>query len=206
MTYKRTIFLINPKFQLKFSLLISTVVFISSLIYPIVIYNLITTYKNNISTRLVKICEKETEEIARISKSVSTQRENIIILLIFGQLIFTGIIFIISIFFSLKIAGPIYKTQKYLRKVSDNKGLGKLHFREEDYFKDLADDYNKTFSTLQNNYNRDVVYLNEIHSFLKKISSEFPNNKKPEIEKINQTIAEIQNRFNKIYWNQKEPN
>mgnify|MGYP001283131456 CR=1 FL=1 len=199
MTYKRTIFLINPKFQLKFSLLISTVVFISSLIYPIVIYNFITTVENNISRKLVKICEKETEEIARISTSVSTQRENLIILLIFGQLIFTGIIFIISIFFSLKIAGPIYKTQKYLRKVSDNKGLGKLNFRKEDYFKDLAEDYNKTFSTLQNNYNRDIVYLNEIHSFLKKISKEFPSSKKSEIEKINQKIAEIQARFKKIY-------
>ncbi|MEC8623936.1 MAG: hypothetical protein VXY34_03890, partial [Bdellovibrionota bacterium] len=164
MTYKRTIFLINPKFQLKFSLLISTVVFISSLIYPFIIYNLMTSYSNDISSNLVKICEKETEEIPRVSKAVSNQREKIIILLIFGQFIFTGIIFIISIFFSHKIAGPIYKTQKYLRKVSDNKGLGKLSFREEDYFKDLAEDYNKTFSTIQNNYNRDVVYLNEIHS------------------------------------------
>ena len=199
MTYKRTIFLINPKFQLKFSLLISTVVFISSLIYPFIIYNLMTSYSNDISSNLVKICEKETEEIPRVSKAVSNQREKIIILLIFGQFIFTGIIFIISIFFSHKIAGPIYKTQKYLRKVSDNKGLGKLSFREEDYFKDLAEDYNKTFSAIQNNYNRDVVYLNEIHSLLKKISKEFPNNKKSEIEKINHKIAEIQTRFKKIY-------
>ena len=115
MTYKRTIFLINPRFQLKFSLLISVIVFISSLIYPIVIYNLITNYRNNITRNLVKICENEKKEIASISKSVSGQRENLIYLLIFGQLIFTGLIFIISIFFSLKIAGPIYKTQKYLK-------------------------------------------------------------------------------------------
>jgi methyl-accepting chemotaxis protein len=199
MTYKRTIFLINPRFQLKFSLLISVIVFISSLIYPVLIYNLITSYRNNITRNLVKICANEKEEIASISKSVSNQRENLIYLLIFGQLIFTGLIFIISIFFSLKIAGPIYKTQKYLKKIAQGNGLGKLTFRNEDYFKDLADDFNNTFTNLQNSYNKDVVYLNEVHSYLDKISTKIPNENKKALEEINYKIQEIQKRFNKIY-------
>lgn len=199
MTYKRTIFLINPRFQLKFSLLISLIVFISSLIYPIVIYNLITTYRNNITRNLVKICDNEKEEIASISKSVSNQRENIIYLLILGQFIFTGIIFIISIFFSLKIAGPIYKTQKYLKKIAEGNGLGKLSFRNEDYFQDLADDFNSTFQLLQEKYNRDVVYLNEIQSYFNNLSKGLPQDKKILMKKINQNILEIQKRFDKIY-------
>ena len=199
MTYKRTIFLINPRFQLKFSLLISVIVFISSLIYPIVIYNLITNYRNNITRNLVKICENEKKEIASISKSVSNQRENLIYLLIFGQLIFTGLIFIISIFFSLKIAGPIYKTQKYLKKIAEGSGLGKLSFRNEDYFKDLAEDFNNTFTALQDSYSKDVVYLNEVQSYLGKISTKVPIENKKALEEINYKILEIQKRFNKIY-------
>jgi len=199
MTYKRTIFLINPRFQLKFSLLISLIVFISSLIYPIVIYNLITTYKNNITRNLVKICDNEKEEIVSISNSVSNQRENLIYLLILGQFIFTGIIFIISIFFSLKIAGPIYKTQKYLKKIAEGNGLGKLSFRNEDYFQDLAEDFNATFNLLQEKYNRDVVYLNEIQSYFNNLSKDLPQDKKILMEKINKSILEIQKRFDKIY-------
>ena len=61
---------------------------------------------------------------------------------------------------------------------------------------------NNSLFSFEGEKKRSIILLDEVDHLsgsLKKISEEFPNNKKSEIEKINHKIAEIQARFKKIY-------
>lgn len=66
------------------------------------------------------------------------------------NLISIGTMFVVStmiVFFGLlyshRIAGPVYRFQKYLKNKVEGKDVGELSFREEDYFPELAESLNK---------------------------------------------------------------
>lgn len=185
--YKRRIYLINPKFQLKFSLYVCIILFISSLIYPVTIYDLMS----NFSTYLAKYSPASIE-------TFNNQKENLIFILVLWQLGFTSLVFIICIFFSHKIAGPLYKTTKYLSEIRSEQNIKKLFFRKGDYFQELATEFNETFEHIQENYKKDFVYISEVSAYLNNLSIVVPDDKKVIINEINKKLSEIQNRFNKM--------
>lgn len=187
MQNKRKVYLINPKFQIKFSLLISLLLFISSLIYPIAIYDLTTTFIQKISSSSSVFAE-----------DLTTKRKSLLIILLFWQIGFTSIVFTICIFFSHKIAGPIYKTKKYLSEIRDGHGRPELSFRKGDYFQELASEFNETFNRIQDNYKKDFLYLDEISQYINNLGATLPEEKKETIVEINKRLAEIQHRFDVI--------
>jgi len=54
----------------------------------------------------------------------------------------SGLIIAFGLVYSHRIAGPIYRLQKYLRAKSDGTEKGQLFFRQHDYFKEIADSVN----------------------------------------------------------------
>ncbi len=184
--YKRRIYLINPAFQIKFSILICILLFLSSLIYPLAIYDLI----NQI---VMSITPKFPEAAGRLAE----KRNLLIGILALWQLGFTALVFIICIFFSHKISGPLYKLIKYLQGIRNGQRIDQLHFRNGDYFHDVADEFNKTFDVIQENYRRDFVYLSEVHAYLNNLSMVVPDDKKVVLNEINKRLTEIQTRFGK---------
>lgn len=184
--YRRRIYLVNPSFQLKFSLLITLLVIISSLFYPFTIYELIERYISLVtSTNPEKIID------------VKQYKNALIIALALWQVGFSVLVFIICIIFTHKIAGPIYKLQKYLATIREGVTEGKLFFRKGDYFRDLEEDVNETFEAIKENYKRDVVYLSEVNSYLKNLVHVVPEDKRVVLEEINKNLDEIQLRFTK---------
>ena len=133
--YKRTIYLVNPKFQIRFSLFVTSLVFICSLVYPIVIYE---TY-NRLITQT-----SNTE----LSQRLIDSKSDILQLLILFQLIFMVLVFIICIFQSHKIAGPLYKLKEYLRLIEEGESREKLSFRKGDHFQELAESYNSAVDAI----------------------------------------------------------
>lgn len=184
--YKRRIYLINPGFQLKFSFLICLLLFLSSLIYPLAIYDLI----NQIVT---SIAPKFPDAAVRLAE----KRNLLILILALWQLGFTALVFIICIFFSHKIAGPLYKLTKYLNGIRNGQQIEKLYFRNGDYFHEIATEFNKTFEAIQENYRRDFVYLSEVHTYLNNLAMIVPDDKKVVLSEINKRLTEIQTRFGK---------
>ena len=160
--YKRSIILINPKFQIKFSVLVCIFLFISSIFYPLTIFDLVT-----------KLIEQATANSPEMASKM--------------------------LLFSHKIAGPIYKVQKYLSSIRDREGNGKLFFRNGDYFPELAEDFNDTFEVIQEDYKRDMVYLSEVSSYVSNLSMVVPEDKKVVLEEINSKLGEIQKRYNTLY-------
>lgn len=186
--YKRSIILINPKFQIKFSVLVCLFLFISSIFYPLTIFDLVT-----------KLVEQATANSPEMADKMVSYKNNLVIVLAMFQLGFTAITFIACLLFSHKIAGPIYKVQKYLSAIRDREGNGRLFFRNGDYFAELADDFNDTFEVIQEDYKKDMVYLSEVSSYVSNLSMVVPEDKKVVLEEINSKLDEIQKRYHTLY-------
>ena len=183
--YKRRIYLINPSFQLKFSFLVCILLFISSLIYPLTIYKTLTT-----------IAGKLGNSSPSLKTNIEEMRQSLLIVLSIWQVGYMGLIFIICIFFSHKIAGPMYKLTKWFRGIRDGQNMGNLSFRHGDYFHDIAEEFNLTFNHMQENYKNDFVYLSEVNTYLSNLSLVVPDDKKVVLNEINKKLTEIQERFN----------
>jgi hypothetical protein len=185
-SYSRKIYLINPKFQIRFSLYVCILVFLTSIIYPFSIYELMNTIIAHFSLKNPEI-----------ASNFIAKRDSLIIFLTLLHLGFTSLTFFICVFFSHKIAGPLYKLQKHLKLIRENGYHGKLFFRKGDYFQDLADDVNETFSVLEDNYKNDLVYLSEVTSYINNLSLVVPEDKRVVLNEISSRLSRMQERFTK---------
>ncbi len=177
-SYKRRIYLINPRFQLKFSLYVCLLMFVSSLLYPVIIYDLIAKY--------IPAAQTSAQGDMKLALSLVLGLWHIGI---------TSLVFIVCIFFSHKIAGPVYKTRRYLEMVKNGGFPGKLFFRKGDYFPELAEDFNATMEAVQETYKRDFVYISEVNTYLNNLSLVIPDDKRVVLDEIKKKLAEIQGRF-----------
>jgi len=182
--YKRNTYLINPRFQVKFSLYVCGLVFISSLVYPLTIYDLFTSFITSIADKAPEAAERLTEK-----------RSDLILVLSLWQIGFSALVFIACIFFSHKIAGPMFKLQKFLREKIDGSEHGKLFFRKGDYFHEIADDFNEAFETIEGEHREDLVYLSEVRSYINNLAMVVPEDKKAVLSEISTKLTKIQRKF-----------
>lgn len=184
MSNGRKIYLINPGFQIKFSLFVCSLLFLVSIIYPFTIYELMNSIISHLESML-----------PNIAADYKTRRTQLFIFLILLQLGFTGLTFFICVFFSHKIAGPLYKLQKHLSMIRDGQPRGKLFFRSGDYFHEIADDINVTFDYIEENYKKDLMYISEVTSYINNLSLVVPDDKRVVLNEIIVKLNEIQDRF-----------
>lgn len=185
MSYSRKIYLINPKFQIRFSLYVCLIVFLTSIIYPFSIYELMNTIISHFALKNPEI-----------ATHYSSKRDALILFLILLHLGFTCLTFFVCVFFSHKIAGPIYKLQKHLKLIREGNNE-KLFFRKGDYFQELADDVNETFEQLEDGYKNDLVYLSEVTSYINNLSLVVPDDKRVVLNEISARLSSMQERFTK---------
>lgn len=162
--YKRKIILINPSYQLKFAFLISFAVFVSSLIYPLAIYDLFNSFLSAVRGSQA------------ISERILNQRESLFYLLALWQFGFVSFVFIGCVLFSHKIAGPMYKLKKYLADFRDELTNQKLFFRRGDHFQDIAEEVNKTLESVSLQREQDFETIEKILQVIKKLEGDSINN------------------------------
>ena len=153
--YRRTIYLVNPRFQVKFSFFVSSLVFTCSLVYPLVIYE---TYDQLMEQA------KNTELVHYLGSS----RGDILQMLILFQVIFVILVFIICIFQSHKIAGPLHRLRQYLARVREGQVREKITFRKGDNFQELAEELNMTIDAINRNQSEGNIKLGQISRYLTK--------------------------------------
>ena len=183
--YKRSTYIINPRFQIKFSLYVCGLVFVSSIIYPLTIFDLLTSFIGFIGAKSPEM-----------AKALEGKRSSLIVILTLWQIGFTALVFISCIFFSHKIAGPLFKLQKFLQAKRDGLDHGKLFFRKGDYFQEVADDFNDAFEEIEEEHQQDLAYLEEVSSYINNLSMVVPEDKKAVLAEITSKLNQIQNRFN----------
>ena len=171
----RKLILINRPFQLKFCFFIATLVFVSSLIYPGIIYSIL---EKSLPPQVFQ------QNIWMILGVLSTL-----------QFVFVGLVFIISMFQSHKIAGPLYKLNKTLLDVSMGHKIRPVTFRSGDHFPELADSYNKAILKISEGHREDFARISEVSSFIQNLGMVVPEDKKNIIAKIVSELNEIQKKF-----------
>ncbi len=178
MAENRNIFIINPGFQYRFCLIICSIVFVGSLIYPITIWDLFNNFINMAP-------EQNVEQL-------SASRDQLIWILMAIQLSFIGLVFALCLYMSHRIAGPMYKVSKYLREIRAGGALYPLTFREHDQFKEVAVEINETIEYLTQKSEDEIDYLQEVSAYIENISLVVPEDKKPVLNEIQKKIQEFQ--------------
>lgn len=177
--YKRSIFLINPKFQYKFSFILISFTLLATLIYPFIIYDLFE-----------KIIQLQPE---KASDLLSTRNDLLMVLGVI-EVTILGFIFIFAIFISHKIAGPMYKLTAHLSKIREGGEITPVFFRAGDYFQEVADEVSLTLEHLAEQRQEDFTYLEEVSSYMANLSLVVPEDKKPVLNEIQSNLAKIQAR------------
>jgi hypothetical protein len=185
-SYSRKIFLINPKFQYGLSFYASALVFVTGLIYPFTIYVLLSAISANFALTNPDIANYYTDKRDLLIFLLSGLHIGFVVLTFFG-----------CIFFSHKIAGPLYKLQKHLRTIREGLSPGKLFFRKGDYFQDVADDLNDTIEHIEEGYKNDLVYLSEVNSYINNLGLVVPDDKRVILNEISSRLSDIQEKFTK---------
>lgn len=178
--YKRSIFIVDANFQIKFSLLMCLIIVLFSSFYPLVMYQSLATIS---------------DKFPNSAQSIEEMKSGLKMLLILWQLVFGLIVFVLCVLFTHKVAGPLYKLKKYLTNLRNGHYEGKLFFRSGDYFTDLADEVNETVTVFQEHFKEDAVFINESCSYLKNLRQTVPDDKKIVINEIVKRLEEIEERF-----------
>ena len=139
MNFKRRIFLINKPFQFRFAFYVCSWLFALSLSYLLIISVLFDYFFRYLAL----------DPLGPTLASLEKTREDIFLLLVVMQLVLIGTTFLISIFMSHKIAGPLYKLKNYFRVVAQGDYTQKLFFRNRDHFQDLIEPYNLMMQSIQ---------------------------------------------------------
>jgi methyl-accepting chemotaxis protein len=139
MKYKRKIILINRPFQFRFSLYVCSWLFAISFVYPLIVYNLFEYFTHYMTM----------DPNGPTLEAIQAVKHNVIYLLVFFQIAFLALTFLISVFMSHRIAGPLFKLKQFFRMNGKGKLSPEIYFRKSDHFQDIADEYNHMMGTIR---------------------------------------------------------
>jgi signal transduction histidine kinase len=179
--YKRSTFLINPSFQLQFSLIVCSIIFLSTLVYPVIIFDFFNVFV--------------AQNPSAVQNVVDTQR-NLIIFLFVVQVIITTLVFIVFIFLTHKIAGPMFKLKNHLASIREGNPITPLTFRNGDYFADVAEEVSLFLDTVAHNQESDFAYIDEVAAYIQNLNLVTPDDKKPVLNEISRRLIELKSRYN----------
>jgi len=146
--FRRRILLINKPFQFRFALYVVSWISALSIIYPMLIYQLYEWFHRYISA------DPNGPPIPMIEES----KHEIIFWLVMMQLFFMAMTFLLSLFLSHRIAGPVYKIGKAMHEAR-NGSMATIFFRKADHFKELAAEYNMMVESIQDSVRASRVHI-----------------------------------------------
>jgi hypothetical protein len=126
---------------------------------------------------------------------MSREKNAVISLFVMWHIGFSLLVFTSCIFFSHKIAGPLYKLKRYLQDYREDKAQDKLYFRKGDYFLELADEVNLTFNQIKEKNKNNIILLAEIEGLLSALQSEVSPDKKESISKAVIHLSNLQREY-----------
>ena len=180
MGYKRRNYFINRAFQTEFVLKFCGLVILGSALFGILLY---LFSKNALTTSF--------ENSRLVIKSTS---DYIFPGLLLGGLITTVIIAIsasiVVILMTHRIAGPMYRFEKYIREVGSGKLCPDLRIRKKDQFQNMVDALNKMTDDLK----LGLTEVNDVSSKLDKLIGELSDSSNMEIllrEDIKKIVNEL---------------
>lgn len=178
--YKRSTFLINPGFQLSFTLIVCLIIFISSLIYPLILVDFLTEIM---------------QRFPSMQANMKVARNELITFLGVIQLMYIAMIFILFIFLTHKIAGPMHKLKNHLAGIRQGNPITPLTFRNGDHFHDVAEEVSLFLESVTFNQETDFGYLDEVSVYIENLAPVVPDDKKPILQEISRRLQDIKSRY-----------
>lgn len=178
--YKRNIFVTKPAFQYKFAVFVCFLALLTSVIYPWTIYDL---YE-----KIILLNPSN-------SSSIEQNRQSLLLLLALIEFGILGVTFIVCIFISHKIAGPLYKLQNFLSAIRHGGPVSNLSFRKGDNFPEIAEEINQTIEYFVQQRHNDFAQLDEVSTYIANLALVVPEDKKPVLNEILSKLAQIQARY-----------
>ena len=138
-----------------------------------------------------------TTSAPQLADNVAVAQKELIFYLIFIQSIITLLVFATFIFFTHKIAGPLYKLRTHLSAIREGKEISALTFRDGDYFHDVAEEVTAFLETVAINQENDFLYVEEVSRYIENLIPLVPDDKKPVLNEISRRLLEIKSRYRK---------
>ncbi len=180
--YRRTKFVVNPKFQLKIALSITVIALVTNAVFFWVIQDLLETVRNFLTDIAPEdAIQQFIQEQSSILNMIYLYQSLVCLIIFFGCLIFTH-----------RIAGPMYKLRLYLREFAQGIAPKRLRFRKGDCFHEVADEINTTFEKLSTDNPAGRAALNAINADLRGLARTLPEDKRKDLEEISKRITAAQ--------------
>jgi nitrogen fixation/metabolism regulation signal transduction histidine kinase len=181
-TYRRRTLLINRPFQLRFCIYVSAWVLALCFIYPLIVANLFDYFARYIAM------DPTHSDIGTLYAT----RKSVVSLLVVTEGVFILLTFLLSLFMSHRIAGPIYKLRRNFGELSKGGFDRKLYFRKKDYFPELADDFNQMVRNIREREIRENEILATAASRIESAMKSASESAKSELETALISIRKLQ--------------
>lgn len=181
MQHRRKIFLINKNFQFRFAFYVCSWLFALSLVYPLIIYNVFEFFFRYMSS----------VPNGPTLAAIQSTRKEVLWLLALLQIVFLVVTFLISIFISHRIAGPLYKLSLFFEGVKQGKFSAILRFRKNDHFQDLAADYNAMMQTVSDKMTKNSATISFAISQLERATGVANPEAKKELDQALTALREL---------------
>jgi len=135
-------FLVNSSFQLQFLAFGISIGVLNIGVYSFFAYNYLRNFKN--LGRMIDLPKNHL-----FYQFVREQSSQITTIFYYSGLTSLFLITVTSLYFSHRIAGPIYRLQKHLKGLSEGKVVSPLKFRKSDFFQQLANNFNQFIENIE---------------------------------------------------------
>jgi methyl-accepting chemotaxis protein len=145
--YTRKIVLINRRFQFKYSFYaLGIVLLVCTLIGVVAFFAFREVYQEFLNLNFEQPQEMIETLEAQLLKS-SLYLGGLLLIL-------SASLFVLTVYLTFRVAGPMYKLRKVMQDVSTGQDLStRIHFRNYDDFKEIAQDFNLMMENLEKKFN-----------------------------------------------------
>jgi len=183
--YKRTQYFVAKKFQLKYVGMILALMFLTAAMCSYVIYY----------TLMILLGEKLANVYPQGRLVAIVKTVNFRILL--SLLLITPMVTLIGVFLSHRIAGPIYRMERFMANLSAGNLTSKLILRKKDELMTLADGLNALSDQLRDNVATEKSHLNKALEELEMLKKAVES-KSMDHDKASQLINRIASELNAV--------
>jgi len=152
---KRTKFLINPRFQLRFvAYYLFAVVGSITVFFLAVKYFFNQMYQEGINLNL---------PLNHVYfKMIVEQEELMTNIFIITSIVVSILLFVFGILLSHRVAGPFVKLNNYLKCMGQGESRGKLFFRKRDFFQEIPESFNEMIDFIEKKEKDGVLIFSEM--------------------------------------------
>ena len=130
-----------------------------------------------------------------LQQNMKLAQTDLIIFLGGIQLVFITMVFIMFIFLTHKIAGPMHKLKNHLLGIRQGKPISPLTFRNGDHFHDVAEEVSLFLESVSFNQENDFQYVEEVALYIENLVPVVPDDKKPILAEISRRLIDIKSRY-----------